>query len=111
VKKPNDRVARSGPRGPSIKLGLLAVGLAAFVSASAWAGQPDAVASDNEAASGTTDPDSVARADWSDYMATHPSPDDGCFKASYPSTVWERVPCKMVHPRVHPTPVQRGASG
>jgi hypothetical protein len=104
VKKPNQRSPRSGPPGPSTKLSLLAVGFAAFVSA--------AVASDNgQVAPGTPDPDSVARADWGAYMASHPSPDDGCFKASYPSTVWERVPCKMVHPRVHPTPVHSGASG
>lgn len=96
VKKQHDLDAPGERSGVSIKCSLLAAGFAALVSASAWA---------------TPDPDAVARANWSTYMARFPSPDEGCFHAAYPSIVWERVPCKTGHPRVHPTPVHRGASG
>src|ERR1700733_5778522 len=27
---------------------------------------------------------------------------EGCFRASYPDTVWQQVECKELHPRVHP---------
>ena len=114
MKEHNDRHAPGERSGVSIKRSLLAAGFATLVSASVWATQlPDSVASDvaEQSATGTPDPDAVARADWSAYMARFPSPDEGCFHASYPSIVWERVPCKTGHPRVHPTPVHRGASG
>ena len=107
----NDRDAHGERLGVSIKRSLLATGLATLVSASAWPAQlADSIQSDGpeQATMGTPDPEAVARANWSAYMARSPSPDGGCFHASYPSTVWERVPCKIAHPRVHPTPVHRG---
>jgi hypothetical protein len=33
-------------------------------------------------------------------------PVGGCFHASYPNIVWEKVDCKMSLPRVHPTHVR-----
>jgi hypothetical protein len=114
VKKRNDPHAPGERSGVSIKPRLLAAAFATLVSASAWATQlPDLVASDvpQQSATGTSDPDAVARANWSAYMVRFPSPGEGCFHAAYPSIVWERVPCKIVHPRVHPTPVHRDASG
>ncbi len=95
----NDKYTFGERLAVSIKPSLLVAALASLVSASA------------SAAMEAPDPDSVTRADWSAYMAEHPSPDEGCFRAAYPNTDWERVPCKIVHPRVHPTPVRRGASG
>jgi hypothetical protein len=38
---------------------------------------------------------------WRAIMAQN-QPGEGCFRASYPNTVWEEVECKALHPRVHP---------
>jgi hypothetical protein len=126
------RLSRTEPLGVSIKRSLLAASFAAVVSASAWAAQlPDAVASDSpRTAMGTPasvtassssgeaaplligqtdeglDPEAVAHTNWSALMVRTPSPDAGCFHASYPNIVWERVPCKIGQPRTHPTPVK-----
>ena len=112
MKHRNQGDGAGGRSRVSVSRSLLAAGFATLVSVSAWAAQwPESVASDvvEQAVAGPPDADSVARADWSAYMAAHPSPDEGCFRASYPSTAWERVPCKTIHPRVHPTPVHQGA--
>lgn len=37
--------------------------------------------------------DAQAQESWRDMMARNPSPADGCFHASYPSTRWEAVEC------------------
>ena len=37
-----------------------------------------------------------ARAEWHGAMARKPLGAEGCFKASYPSTEWQRVPCVNV---------------
>ena len=55
----------------------------------------------------TDDPESAARADWSEYMLRHPAPEEGCFHASYPNIGWERVDCKLGQPKTHPTPVKQ----
>jgi hypothetical protein len=77
---------------------LLSAGFAIAIAASAWGTEPPAV-----------DSESAAQADWRDFMAHNPMPVGGCFHASYPSTVWEKVDCKMTTPHVHPTPVRRAA--
>jgi hypothetical protein len=57
----------------------------------------------------TVDVDSAAQADWRTFMVQHPMPAEGCFQATYPSTVWKRVACKANPPHVHPTPVRSTA--
>jgi hypothetical protein len=52
------------------------------------------------------DSESAAQAEWRTLMAHNPMPVDGCFHASYPNIVWEKVDCNMSPPRVHPTHVR-----
>jgi len=54
---------------------------------------------------GAVDPVSVAHANWSALMAQNPALAEGCFHASYPDIVWQKVDCKIGQPRVHPTHV------
>jgi hypothetical protein len=49
----------------------------------------------------TTDAEAAARDNWRAAIA-QTQPGEGCFRASYPSVVWEQVECKELHPRVHP---------
>jgi hypothetical protein len=49
----------------------------------------------------TTDAETAARDNWRAVMA-HNSPGEGCFRASYPDTIWQSVECKELHPRVPP---------
>jgi hypothetical protein len=51
------------------------------------------------------DPDSQARAYWRAVMAHNPTPGDGCFRASYPEVVWERVECDVGEPTIQPVHV------
>jgi hypothetical protein len=104
------------PLRGSIKRILIAAGLATAVAAPAWAAQlPEVAGSSNtEAASvlagqdtdGAVDPESVAQAEWRASMGQNPTPAEGCFHASYPDIVWEKVDCKIGQPRVHPTHVK-----
>ncbi len=48
------------------------------------------------------DEDAAARDNWRAVMSHSPYAGEGCFQASYPSIVWERVECKELHPHVHP---------
>jgi hypothetical protein len=48
------------------------------------------------------EPDAAARATWQTFMKTNPEPDVGCFSATYPNYVWEKVACKVAAPRVRP---------
>jgi hypothetical protein len=57
------------------------------------AGQATDLADDAEAA---------ARDNWREVMTHNTDLWEGCFQASYPSTVWEEVECKELHPRVPP---------
>jgi len=88
-----------------IKPLLIAAGLAAAVAAPAWA-MPDAVvnasAADATATDRAVDPESATRANWRTLMAHNSTPAAGCFHASYPDIVWERVACKIGQPRAHP---------
>src|ERR1700685_456209 len=74
----------------SIKHMLIVAGLAIAVAAPAWA--KDAAA----------DRQSAARAQWRTLMAQNPTPAEGCFHASYPDVVWQKVACKTGEPRVRP---------
>jgi hypothetical protein len=103
---------------------VLSAGFASAVAGTAWGTEPPAaVVSDaplGQAASSSTEAEPVfpaqdvgpavdsesARAAWRTFMAHNPMPVGGCFHASYPSIVWERVDCKMNPPRVHPTHVR-----
>jgi len=78
---------------------VLSAGFATAVAGSAW-GIDAAV-----------DSESAAQADWRTFMAQNPMPVGGCFQASYPSIVWQKVDCKISPPHVHPTPVRRPGDG
>ena len=99
-------------RGLLIHL-FLSMGLATAVAGSVWGSELRAAGSSTEAdavpaaqeVDAPVDPESAARAAWRDFMAHNPMPTGGCFHASYPSIVWERLDCKMDPPRVHPTHV------
>jgi hypothetical protein len=62
-----------------------------------------------EAAQAGAAADAAARAIWREAMSRNPESGPGCFQASYPSYVWERTQCKVVHPKLRraakkPTP-------
>src|SRR5579859_450609 len=80
----------------SIKHILIATGLAAAVAVPAWA----------TAADGAVDAESAAHASWRQIMKQVPTPEEGCFHASYPNIAWERVECTIGQPRVHPVHVK-----
>jgi hypothetical protein len=72
----------------SIKCILIAAGLAAAVAAPAWAADlPDVV-------------------NWRTLMAHNSTPSAGCFHASYPNIVWEKVACRSGQPRAHPVHIK-----
>jgi len=73
------------------------IAAAGFVSA-CWL-QP---ALAGQATEGAVDAEAVARANWSAVMTHNPASPEGCFQASYPNFVWEKMDCKVVQPRVHP---------
>jgi hypothetical protein len=54
--------------------------------------------------SAQADTDTAARAIWSEAMSHNPESGAGCFKAAYPSYVWERTECKVVHSKLHRAP-------
>jgi hypothetical protein len=74
----------------SIKCILITAGLAAAVAAPTWAAQNASPAGDLE---------STVHANWRAIMKQVPAPDKGCFHASYPSIVWERMDCVIASPR------------
>jgi hypothetical protein len=79
----------------SVKRVLIAGSLAAAAALPAWAG------ADTD---GAVAPDSAALHQWRAIMAQMPTPAEGCFHASYPSTVPEKVECSTDHqPGVHPS--------
>jgi hypothetical protein len=58
-------------------------------------------------ASDVPDSEAVARENWRTLMAQNPASEEGCFHASYPNIVWEKVDCRVaVPPRFHTTPVR-----
>ena len=75
--------------------GLAAMTCASAVSAMSLAGFGNAPLSAAEM---------QARASWRDSMAHIDTPSEGCFKANYPSILWQRVACRAVTPRVAPIP-------
>ncbi len=70
---------------------LVAAGLAAAVTAPAWA---DTV--------GAADPESVAREHWRAVMMQNLPQEAGCFRESYPNLVHEKVACHAGPSPVHP---------
>jgi hypothetical protein len=54
------------------------------------------------AAQTADDAEAAARDNWRATMAQNSEMGEGCFRASYPSIVWEQVECKELRPRVHP---------
>ena len=48
------------------------------------------------------DAEAAARDNWRAIMAHNPDSEEGCFQASYPNVIWEKVDCKEAHPSVHP---------
>ena len=48
------------------------------------------------------DAESVAHDNWRAFMTQNAASAAGCFHASYPSYEWEKVDCKIPHPRFHP---------
>jgi hypothetical protein len=61
--------------------------------------QPVSVGQTSERA---VDAEAAARDNWRAVMARNTELWEGCFRASYPSVVWEQVECKELHPRAHP---------
>jgi hypothetical protein len=53
------------------------------------------------------DRESVAHANWRAAMAQNSTPAEGCFHASYPNIVWERMDCRIGQPRAHPVHLKR----
>jgi hypothetical protein len=85
---------------------LIAAGVATAVAAPAWSTElPDAAMNASAGDAATTDravdPESVARANWRLLMAHNSTPAAGCFHASYPNIVWERVACKSGQSGAH----------
>jgi hypothetical protein len=78
----------------AVKRLLLAGGLAAAAAVPAWAGS---------ATDGAAAPDSAALHQWREFMSQNAAPAEGCYHATYPSTVAEKVECATDHqPGVHP---------
>ena len=55
-----------------------------------------------QSAENPVDAESVAHDNWRAFMTRNAAPAAGCFHASYPSYAWEKVDCKIPHPRFHP---------
>jgi hypothetical protein len=53
-------------------------------------------------ADGAIERESAAHATWRAQMAQNSTPEEGCFRASYPNLVWEKVECTVVLSGVHP---------
>jgi hypothetical protein len=84
------------------KIRILAAGLATAVAVPMWASAVLAA----QDTGGAVDPESVLHKNWRDLMAQTPTPDEGCFHASYPNFVWEKLDCKTGPGRAHPEHVR-----
>ena len=82
-----------------IRYSRYAIQIAAVALISACWLQP---ASAGQTADSAVDAEAAARENWRAIMAHNPDSEEGCFQASYPSVLWEKVDCKEAHPRVHP---------
>jgi hypothetical protein len=63
-----------------------------------------------ESLADTVDPEAAAHETWRTYMKQNPASEAGCFHASYPSYLWEQMPCKTAHPNFHPVLKRPGAA-
>jgi len=62
--------------------------------------QPASVAQNRDAA---VEAEAAAREQWRDTLSHNPSPEVGCFEASYPNLEWERMECRqLLHPAIRP---------
>ena len=92
----------------SIKGILIAASVAVAVAAPAWATQtPDDVVSRDAgntelATDAADDVESAAQVQWRAVIAQVTTPAEGCFQASYPDIIWERVECTKTQSLVHP---------
>jgi hypothetical protein len=82
-----------------IRYSYYAMQIAAAALISTCCLQPVSAAQTTDAA---VDAEAAARDNWRAVMANNTELGEGCFRASYPSIVWEWVECKELHPRVHP---------
>jgi hypothetical protein len=86
--------------------------LAAALAAPAWPAQsPDQAASpspDNTVlgTDAALEPDEAAHATWRAFMAQNYPPPKGCFHASYPHIIWEKVECATVPTDVLPAHIE-----
>lgn len=48
--------------------------------------------------------EAASRKAWREWMSRNPPPKKGCFKATYPYTKWQRVPCAKTSPYPNPHP-------
>jgi hypothetical protein len=55
-----------------------------------------------QSADAVVDAETAAHDNWRAAVAQNAELGEGCFQASYPSTVWAQVECKELHPRVAP---------
>ena len=73
----------------------LMTALAATFASTVVAGQDAGTADDAE---------SVAQRQWREAIVNIPTPEEGCFHASYPNFIWEKVDCKTDPGRGHTEP-------
>jgi hypothetical protein len=66
--------------------------------------QASAVIAADSGVAKAVDPDRVKRQAWRSVMSKSPVADKGCFHASYPNLVWEKVECEQRPGRAHPIP-------
>jgi hypothetical protein len=88
---------------------LIAAGVAAAIAAPAFAGIDSISRTAGPTAGPKTDAESVAHVQWRDALKQNPERTEGCFRATYPNIVWERVQCRTDEPRYHPVHAPRGS--
>jgi len=86
------------PRKTRYSLYAMQIAAAALISLCCL--QPLSVGQTADAA---VDADAAARDNWRAVIAHNSELGEGCFRASYPSVLWEEVECKELHPRVRPS--------
>jgi hypothetical protein len=93
----------------SISLLAIAACAAAAFAAPAWSAQSQEAVVGGQDANAVSDADSAAQASWRKVMGQVPTRTEGCFHASYPNVLWEKVECNTVQTLVHPVRVSSPA--
>jgi hypothetical protein len=102
------KILNHAVRFPSVKRGLIAVGLVAAIAAPAWSATlPDPVAAQSTATNTGLD---APHALWRSVLKQTSTPGEGCFHVSYPNLSWEKVDCGLGQPRAHTEHPQRTAN-